>query len=158
MFTDEGRRYVRGNRTAKCSYAWLESPEVSGFEGKLVIRAKFTGRSGWDVFGRCVGMGDSFDLRIAATAVYDNGNIAFREVSAAPEGKGGFYASRVSSTIAGSLQRDFRYPIAADAKRVLEDPGANPQYPRQLERFHVPAVRVTADSLVLVLDFLISVK
>ena len=158
MFTDEGRKYVRGNRDAKCSYAWLEKPQVSGHEGKLIIRAKFTGRTAWDVFGRCVGMGDSFNIRIAATPVYRDGSVAFKDVSAAPEGTGGFYASRVSASIASSLGRDFRYSLAPEAKRALEDPGAQPQYPRQLQRFDVPSIRVTGDSLVLVLDFVISVR
>ena len=47
MFTDDGRRYVRGNRDAKCSYAWLEKPQIGGYEGKLIVRARFTGRSAW---------------------------------------------------------------------------------------------------------------
>lgn len=158
MFTDEGRKYVRGNREARCDYAWLEKPQISGREGKLIIRAKFTGRTGWDVFGRCVGMGDSFDIRIAASPVYTNGSIALKDVSASPEGKAGFYASRVSATVASSLSRDFRYAVAPEAKRVLEDPGTQPGYPRQLQRFDVPSIRVSDDSLVLVLDFAISVR
>lgn len=158
MFTDEGRKYVRGNREAKCSYAWLEKPRVSGHEGKLIVRARFTGRTAWDVFGRCVGMGDSFDLRIAATPAYTNGAIALKSVTAAPEGTGGFYASRVSSAIASSLERDFRFSLAPEAKRALEDEGAQKDYPRQLQRFHVPSIRVTGDAVVLVLDFVIRVR
>ena len=29
MFTQEGRRYVRGNQAAKCQYAYLEAPKLS---------------------------------------------------------------------------------------------------------------------------------
>lgn len=157
MFTDEGRKYVRGNREAKCNYAWLENPRISGENGKLIIRAKFTGRTALDLFGRCVGMGDSFSVRIAATPFYSNGSIGFKDVTAVPENKSGFYAGRVSASMGSSLSREFRYSLATEAKRALEDPGAQPGYPRQLQRFDVPEIRVTGDSLVLTVDFAISV-
>jgi hypothetical protein len=111
-----------------------------------------------DLFGRCMGLGDSFDIRISATPVYANGGIGFKNVKAVPESGGGFYASRVCGAISSSLARDFRYLLAPEAKRALEDPGTQPHYPRQLQRFDVPAVRVTNDSLVLVLDFVISIR
>ncbi len=158
MFTDDGRRYVRGNRADKCNYAWLEKPVVSGSGGRLLIRARFTGRSSVDLFGRCVGLGDSFDLSITATPFYADGYVGLKDVKAAPEGRGGFYAWRVCSALSGSLQREFRYPLASEAKRGLEDPGAQPLYPRQLQRFHVTAIRVTADALVLDVDFAIVVR
>lgn len=157
MFSDEGRRYVRGSRAAKCNYAWLEQPQVRSSNGKLLIRARFTGRTSLDVLGRCIGLGDSFTLTITATPFYSDGNIGLREVSASPE-TGGFYANRVCSALAGSLQREFRYPLAAEAKRGLEDGGAQPQYPRQLRKFDVRAIRVTGDAVVLDVDFTIFVR
>jgi hypothetical protein len=158
VFTDEGRKYVRGSRDAKCNYAWLENPRVGGHEGKLIIRAKFTGRSAWDVFGKCVGLGDSFDVRISATPVFVDGAVALKDVTAVPEGRSGFYAGQASASIGSSLSRDFRYPLAPEAKRALEDPGTHPEYPRQLQRFGVSAIRVSADALVLVLDFVVAVQ
>lgn len=158
IFTDEGRRYVRGSRTEKCNYAWLEQPKVTGSNGRLLIHARFTGKSSVDLFGRCIGMGDSFDLSISALPIYEAGMIGMRDVKAAPEGKAGFYASRVCSILPASLQREFRYPLAAEAKRGLEDPGAQPQYPRELRRFDVRAIRVTDDALILDVDFAVVVK
>lgn len=157
VFTDEGRRYVQGSREAKCSYAWLEKPEISGSEGRLVIRAKFTGRSAWSLFGRCVGMGDSFDVRITATPVYADGAIGLQNVTASSEGRSGFYVTHVCASLASSLSRDFRFSIAPEAKRALEDSASQPDYPRHLERFHVPEIRVSGDALVLVVDFVITV-
>src|SRR5215467_2726674 len=66
LFTQEGRRYVRGSKTNKCSFAYLERPRVEGQAGRLLIHAKFKGRSAANFFGGCVGPGDDFDLTINA--------------------------------------------------------------------------------------------
>src|ERR1019366_9160803 len=66
VFTEEGRLYVRGDRKNKCNFAYLEKPAVSADSGRLVIRARFSGRSSQSLFGRCFGMGDSFDVLIGA--------------------------------------------------------------------------------------------
>ena len=57
-----------------------------------------------------------------------------------------------------SSARDFRYPIGAAAKSALEDPGAQPAYPRELRDFRVTGIRVTNDALVLAVDFELTVK
>src|SRR5580658_7157428 len=71
LFTQDGRRYVRGTPDTHCQYAYLEAPHLNaaagdGGAGRLKVTAKFSGRSAVDVFGRCMGMGDSFDLTIVA--------------------------------------------------------------------------------------------
>src|SRR5208283_1804207 len=62
LFTQEGRRYVRGTAATKCQFAYLETPHVSAENGRLKVTARFSGRTALDVFGHCVGLGDSFDL------------------------------------------------------------------------------------------------
>jgi len=57
-----------------------------------------------------------------------------------------------------TLARDFRYPIEADAHRILEDPRSQPGYQRDLKNFKVPEIRVSGDALVLSLDFELTVK
>ena len=70
----------------------------------------------------------------------------------------GYYVRRVCAALASSLARDFRYPIGAAAKSALEEPGAQPNYPRELRNFRVTEIRVTNDALVLVVDFELTVK
>jgi hypothetical protein len=64
----------------------------------------------------------------------------------------------VCTALSASLARDFRYPLAAEAQRALEDPGMQPDYRRELRQFRVPEIRVTNDALVLVVDFELTVK
>jgi hypothetical protein len=158
VFTQEGRRYVRGDKTTKCNFAYLERPQAGGDRGRLRIRARFTGRSALNMLGQCVGLGDAFDLVITATPQYRDGNIGLRDVTVASEGKSGYYIRRVCAAMSASLARDFRYPIAAEARKVLEDPGNLPAYRRELLRFQVSGIRVTDDALVLEIDFALTVK
>ncbi len=88
MFTQDGRQYVRGTPKARCNYAYLEHPDVHGdAQGRLKVEARFSGRSAIDFFGRCVGLGDSFDLSITAVPYYENGAIRFKDVHGGDEAR-----------------------------------------------------------------------
>jgi hypothetical protein len=158
LFTQDGRKYVRGSSATKCNFAYLEKPHFQGADGKLRIRAKFTGRSALNMFGQCVGLGDAFTAAITAVPQYRDGNIGLANVAAVSDDHTGYYVRRVCAALSSSLARDFRYPIGAAAKSALEEPGAQPNYPRELRNFRVTEIRVTNDALVLVVDFELTVK
>ena len=115
VFTQDGRRYVYHDKSNKCSFAYLEKPQIQGADGHLRIRAKFTGRSALNVIGQCVGLGDAFVVVVTATPQYRDGNIVLQNVVAASEGKTGIYIRRVCGILGTSLARDFKYPLAAEA-------------------------------------------
>ena len=158
VFTQDGRRYVHNDRSNKCNFAYLEKPQVRGDSGKLRIRARFTGRSALNLAGQCVGLGDAFDLSILATPQYRDGNLVLANITVASDGKSGYYIRRVCAAMSASLSRDFRYPIAPEFQKVLEDPSIQPAYPRQLRHFQISEIRVSPDELVLVIDFELTVK
>ena len=158
LFTEDGRRYVHGNAKTRCNFAYLEHPQIQGADGLLHIRAKFTGRSALNMLGQCVGMGDAFTVLITARPQYRDGNIGLVAVTAASDDRTGFYIRRVCSALSSSLARDLRYPLAAEAQKVLEDPGAQPDYHRELRHFRVPDIRVASDALVIEMDFELTVR
>jgi hypothetical protein len=158
VFTQDGRRYVHNDKTNKCNFAYLEKPQIQGADGRLRIRAKFTGRSALNVIGQCVGLGDAFFVVVTATPQYRDGNLILANVTAVSEGKSGIYIRRVCGILGPSLARDFKYPLAAEAKRVLEDSTNQPGYKRELRGFQAPAIRVSNDALVIDVDFTLVVK
>jgi hypothetical protein len=158
VFTQDGRRYVHGDKNNKCNFAYLEKPQIQGDAGRLRIRARFTGRTAINMLGQCMGLGDAFTVVITATPQYRDGNLVLEKVAATGEGKSGYYIRRVCAVLAPSLERDFKYPLAKVAQNLLEDAGAQPGYKRELRRFQVPSVRVTADALVIDVDFDLTVK
>ncbi|HKE27909.1 MAG TPA: hypothetical protein VKB88_36380 [Bryobacteraceae bacterium] len=158
LFTEDGRKYVRGNAKTRCNFAYLEHPQIEGADGLLHIRAKFTGRSALNMLGQCVGVGDAFTVLIAARPQYRDGNVGLASVTATSDGRTGFYIRRVCDSLASSLGRDFRYPLAAEAQKALQDPGTQPEYQRELRKFRVPDIRVAEDALIIEVDFELTVK
>jgi hypothetical protein len=158
MFTQEGRRYVRGNQTAKCQYAYLEAPKLSAASGRLQVAARFSGRSAMDLFSRCVGMGDSFDLTISAVPVPRKGAIAFQDTQVSTL-KDSYYIRRVRSAMMRSFDQDFKIEIRDQARHLLEQPASTGSvYQQELKDLDLTAIRVTPDALVLVVDFKLIVK
>jgi hypothetical protein len=157
MFTQEGKRYVRGNSNARCKYAYLESPKLGADDERLRVTARFSGRSALDVFGACMGMGDSFDLNLTAVPIAKGGAIALQDVKVTTI-KDSYYIRKVRAALQQSFQKDFRIEVRDQAKRLLEQPAASARYSQQLDDFALQAVRVTKDALVLVVDFKLVVK
>ena len=158
MFTQEGRRYMRGNRAAKCQYAYLEAPKLSAIGDRLQVAARFSGRSAMDLFSRCVGMGDSFNVTITAIPVPRKGAIAFQNTQVSTA-KDSYYIRRVRSVMTRTFDQDFKIEIRDQARRLLEQPAtAGSVYQQELKDLDLNAIRVTPDALVLVVDFKLIVK
>jgi hypothetical protein len=158
MFTQQGRRYVRGSKAERCQYAYLEAPKLSAAGGRLQVSARFSGRSAMDLFSRCVGMGDSFDLTISAVPVPRKGAIAFQDTQISTP-KDSYYIRRVRSAMMRSFDQDFKIEIRDQARRLLEQPASTGSvYQQELKDLDLNAIRVTPDALVLVVDFKLIVK
>jgi excinuclease UvrABC ATPase subunit len=158
MFTEEGRRYVKGNQAAKCQYAYLEAPKLSASADRLQVAARFSGRSAMDLFNRCVGMGDSFNVNITAVPVPRKGAIAFQDTQVSTA-KDSYYIRQVRSAMMRTFDKDFKIEIRDQARRLLEQPvTTGAVYQQELKDLDLNAIRVTPDALVLVVDFKLIVK
>jgi hypothetical protein len=154
VFTQDGRKYVRGAPSVKCQFAYLEKPRIGSDNGLLRVQARFSGRSAVGVLGGCVGLGDSFDLTLAAAPVVKNGAIAFKDVRIST-GKDSFYIRRVRAALAQAFQKDLKIEVKDQARKILEQGGAS--YKPELAAFDLTDIRVKADALVLVVEFRIVV-
>lgn len=158
IFTAEGKLWVRGNAANKCNFAYLERPLISADNGRLLVKARFTGKAATNLFGRCVGFGDSFDVSILALPQYRNGFLALQDVRVDSPGRDTFYTRRVRMAMADSLSKQFKYDVAAEAKRTLEEAKPNTPVRQELRRFDVKEIRVLPDSVLVVVDFLLAIK
>lgn len=158
VFTQDGRKYLRGAPTARCNYAYLENPQVGGDGGMLKMTARFSGRSALDVFGKCIGLGDSFEASITAMPYYQDGVLRLKNVKVVGKGRDGYYIRRVCAALADSLRTQFQYRLLDSAKLILERKQDGTAYSQEVVRFQVPSVQVTSDAVVLTLDFMLAVK
>jgi hypothetical protein len=151
VFTQDGRKYVRGTPTTKCQFAYLEAPHLGADNGLLRVSARFSGRTAFDLLGGCIGLGDSFDLTITAAPVVRNGAIGFKDVKVTTT-KDSYYIRRVRAALTQSFGKDLKIDVKDQARKILEQ-GESASYKAEMASFNLTEVRVTADALVLVVDF-----
>jgi hypothetical protein len=152
LFTQDGRKYVRGTPATKCQFAYLEKPRIGADNGLLRVSARFSGRTAFDVFGGCVGLGDSFDLTIVAAPIVRNGAIGFKDVKVTTT-KDSYYIRRVRAALTQSFAKDVKIDVKDQARKILNQARENASYKVDLASFDLAEVRVTPDALVLVVEF-----
>jgi hypothetical protein len=157
LFTQDGRRYVRGNRNTRCQFAYLETPHIEGRDGRLRVTARFSGRTAVDLFNRCVGVGDSFDLSLTALPFPRDGAIALKDVQVSTA-RDSYYIRRVRVALAQSIAKDLKIGVRDQARRLLEQPSESTAFHQELAGFELGDIRVTPEALILVVEFRLVVK
>jgi len=157
VFTDDGRKWVRGSPKTHCQYAYLEHPHIGADGDRLRIQARFSGRSAFNLLGGCVGLGDSFDFTLTALPVPHNGSIILQNVLIT-SAKDSYYIRRVRAAMQQSFSKDFKIEIQDQAKHLFEQPRPGSAYQQELSSFNLNAVRVRPDALVLEVEFKLVVK
>jgi len=157
VFTVDGRRYVQGNKDEKCRYAFLEKPKLSAAGDRLQLKVNFTGKTALGMFGKCVGLGDAFELTVTAKPVARNGAIDFEQfVVSTP--RDSFYIRRVRTALVETLNKNFRLDIMQQARKLIEGPQQMGTFQQEIKDLSMSGVRVASDSLVLAIDFKVIVK
>lgn len=158
VFTVEGKKYVRGDKSTRCDYAYLENPQVGEWNGQLIIKAKFSGRTAWDVFSRCVGVGDAFDLTIVATPLVKRGVLVLADVKVDTGGKDSYYIRKVRKALGSSLEKEFGLDITGRARELLEQKDPKAGYLRDLSGFDFRQVKLSKDAVILDVDFVVTIR
>ena len=152
VFTQDGRKYVRGTPATRCQFAYLEAPHIGSENGLLRVSARFSGRTAFDLLGGCIGLGDSFDLTIVAAPIVRNGAIGFKDVRITAT-KDSYYIRRVRAALMQAFAKDVKIDVTDQARKILEQTREGASYKVEMASFNLTEVRVTSDALVLVIDF-----
>lgn len=152
VFTQDGRKYVRGTPATKCQFAYLEKPHIGSANGLLRVSARFSGRTAFDLLGGCIGLGDSFDLTIVAQPIARGGAIGFKDVKVSTT-KDSFYIRRVRAALMQAFAKDVKIDVTDQARKILEQAREGASYKVEMASFNLTDVRITQDALVLVIDF-----
>lgn len=152
LFTQDGRRYVKGDPKNKCNFAYLAKPHFGGRDGQLVIRATFTGRSSLDVFGKCVGFGDSFDFEIVSAIETKDGTLLLVNPQVRILSKDSFYSRQVGKALQGSIREVVKYPIREELRKVLMAGSSGGAYKFTIRKLEIRSITIQADSFLIDLD------
>jgi hypothetical protein len=152
VFTQDGRKYVHGTPATKCQFAYLEKARIGAESGLLRVGARFSGRTAFDVFGGCIGLGDSFDLTIVAAPTVRSGAMGFKNVNVMTT-KDSYYIRRVRTALTQAFGKDVKIDVKDQARKILEQTREGASYKAELASFDLTEVRVKPDALVLVVEF-----
>jgi hypothetical protein len=157
VFTQDGRKYVRGTPATKCQFAYLEAPRIGQDEGLLRVSARFSGRAAVGLLGGCIGLGDSFDLTITALPVVRSGAMGFKDVKVTTT-KDSFYIRRVRAALTQAFSKDVKIDVRDQARKILEQNRDGASYKVDMTSFDLNEVRIKPDALVLVIEFRLVVQ
>jgi hypothetical protein len=158
IFTQDGRRYVKGTQKSKCGFVYIDNPRLAENNGWLSLKTRVTARTGWELFGACLGPGDSFDLAIEGAPYYQDGSIRMKDVRVMAVDRGTWYSRRIRDAFARNFPKYFEYKVLDDLRNTLEKGQPKGPYELRLGTFQVPRIRVLNDSVILELDFSLSVR
>jgi hypothetical protein len=153
LFTQDGRRYVRGTPKTRCNYAFLANPRFSSRDGQLLIRARFSGRSSVDVFGKCLGMGDSFDFEVlAGLATNSKGALNVTNPKVTLLGATSLYAKRVRAELEKSIGDAIQYPIRDEMRKLLAAASQSSPYKITVGKVEIRSLSIEPNSLIVDVD------
>jgi hypothetical protein len=153
LFTQDGKRYVKGTPQSKCNFAYLANPQFGSRDGKLWIRAKFTGRSSLDVFGKCVGFGDSFDFEVLSNLTTKDGTLLLADPTVKVlKAKDSYYSRQVEKALQRSIGDAVKYPIREEIRKLLAAASAASPYRVTIGKVEIRQMTILKDSLLLDVD------
>lgn len=152
LFTQDGRRYVKGSAANRCNFAYLASPRFSSRDGQLLITAQFSGRSSLDLLGKCVGFGDSFEFEVLSGLATDKGTLRILNPQVRILSRDTFYSRQVAKALQRSVGDVIRYPIREEIQKLLVAASANSPYRIQIPDVAIRSVSILPDSLLIEVD------
>jgi hypothetical protein len=152
LFTQDGKRYVKGNPKSHCNFAYLAEPHFTSRQGKLLIEAKFTGKSSMDLFGKCVGFGDSFVFEILSGLTTKDGTLVLDKPEVQIIKKDSFYSRQVLKSLKSSIGDAIRYPIRDEVRKLLANGSASAPYKVTIPKLEIRGIQILENSLLLDVD------
>lgn len=157
--TAHQRRYLAGEESSKCDYAYLESPRVAARDGRIFITVGLRARKATEILGNCVGPSDSRDVTFSAVPFFGNGALGLKEIQLEAIAGLNFPGAEglIRSFARDSVPSTFRYEFQSDLQNGLSTAGAAQGVRLGLTEFTVRAVKSEANWVVCVFDFAFSV-
>jgi hypothetical protein len=156
--TAHQRHYLSGDENSKCDYAYLESPRATVRNGRIFMTVGLRARKATEVFGNCVGPGDSRDVTFSALPFFDNGALGLKEIQFDSISGLSFPGAEnlIRSFLGTSVPSSFRYDFRADLQNSLAAAGTPQGVRLSLAEFTVRGIRADANVIVCSFDFAIS--
>ena len=154
----DGRYYLKGTPQSACS-TWVEDPQLSFAQDRIVVRVKTHARMGKAVGGTCIGLPPlSVTAQVSMAPDAEAETIGFRaahldKVSARSE-----LNFLLSPFLSHQVPSSMKVNAADILRKALADSTATSGYKVSLDRLKIHSILIDGDSLVVDLDGDLSVK
>jgi len=152
LFTQDGRRYVKGSPKSRCNFAYLAEPRFSAVDGQLRIQARFTGKSSVDLLGKCVGFSDSFEFEVLSGITTAKGVLQLHQPHVKLLSRDSFYSRQVAKALQSSITNAIRYPIRDEIQKLLAAGSSGSPYRVTIPKVEIRSVTILKDSLLVDVD------
>ncbi len=152
LFTQDGKRYVKGTPKSKCNFAYLAEPHFASRDGQLLIQAKFTGKSSMDILGKCIGFGDSFDFEILSDLSTKDGTLLLAKPTVKISSRDTYYSRQVLKALQTSIGDAIRYPIREEMRKLLAAGSAASPYKVTISKLEIRSIHILPDALLVDVD------
>ena len=140
-------------------YAYLESPRATARNGRIFMTVGLHARKATEVFGNCVGPGDSRDITFSALPFFDNGVLGLKDIQVEIVSGLNFPGAEnlIRAFVKESIPSTFRYDFRSDVQNAIAAAGAPQGVRPGLAEFTVRAIRADANLNCMQFDFVFSV-
>lgn len=152
LFSQDGKRYVKGNAKSRCNFAYLAQPHFSSRDGQLLVQAKFTGKSSMDILGKCIGFGDSFDFEILSDLSTKDGTLLLSNPTVRILSRDTYYSRQVLKALQTSIGDAIRYPIREEMRKLLAAGSASSPYQVTIRKLEIRSIQILPDALLVDVD------
>ena len=148
LFTDNGRRIISGS-IASCSYVYLEQPQITFHDRRLVLRVHLVGQVGVRSGSGCLGTGDAFHTTVSGQPYVTGERVGLREFRM-DEGKPE-YRRLLEPLLQQQIPALLSFNLREELNRLLAKNATELRL--TLQQFQLQEVKVADGQLALRFDF-----
>ena len=154
----DGRYYLKGNPKSACS-TWVEDPQLTFVQDRIVVRVKTHARMGKAVGGTCIGLPPlSVPAQVSMAPDAEGETIGFRDARLDKVSDRSELNFVLSPFLSHQVPSSMKVNAADILRKALADSTATSGYKVSLDRLKIHSILIDGDSLVVDLDGDLSVK
>ena len=154
----DGRYYLKGSAQSACS-TYVENPQLSFVQDRIVVRVKAHARMGKAVGGSCIGLPPlSLAAQVSMAPDAEGETIGFRDAHLDKVSDRSELNFLLSPFLSRQVPSSMRVNAADILRKALADSTATSGYKISLDRLKIHSILIDGDSLVVDLDGDLSVK
>ncbi len=153
----DGRYYLKGSAQTACSI-YVEDPQLSFVQDRILVRLKTHAKVGTSVRGACLGISLAPTSEVSVAPVGDGETLGFRDARVERISEQRELNFVLSPFLSHKVPSSMKVNAAELLRKALEGSTATSGYKVTLDRLKIHSIEIEADAVVVDVDGDLSVK